>query len=400
MTKAIRILFVTPALPWPHFLGGGGQRTSNVINALQRFADVDLVHLDEVPRPPGYSVPKDVPRQISRFARPYDQSRWKLPTPLPLVLEFSRRWMPDQKLAGWLCEQTMSGTYSLVVFRYSSTAAAFDAARSCRVPFIIDVDDVNWRVTEARYSASHPILSAAGSSMLRRVMLRIWRRAGALWFCNEGDRRHAPRMHSVALPNIPFEPQKRPPCPPNLQSRQILFVGLFHFEPNVDGIERFLHAAWPAVKAAVPSATLRLVGAIPPELAHRWNQYSSVTAAGYVDDVRAEHDASAFTIAPIHVGGGTKTKVIESLFWNRTCVVSPHAYEGLSDMFRDTESVLLGQTDDSFASQCIRLLSDAGLRTALAHAGCKIAREQLNADRFNEIVEMTCHRVLSGQFAP
>jgi len=284
-----------------------------------------------------------------------------------------------------------------VVFKNTGAAAAFGAARSCRVPFIIDVDDVNWKVIESRYASNHPLLSATGSTVLRRVIRRVWRRAGALWFCSDGDRRCAPGSRSIILPNIPFEPQHRPPCPPNLQSQQILFVGLFHFEPNVDGMEQFLAASWPAVKAAVPDVTLRLVGAIAPELAHRWSQLPGVAAAGYVDDIRAEHDASAFTIAPIHVGGGTKTKVIESLFWNRTCVVAPHAYEGLSDMFRDNESVLLGRTDEAFASQCIRLLNDAGLRAALVRTGCRIAREQLSVRRFNEIVEATCLEVMSGQ---
>jgi len=98
MANGVRILFVTPTLPWPHFPGGGGQRTSNIITALRRIGKVDLVHLDEVPRPPGFTAP-DVEGQVARFPRPYEQTRWRLPRPLPLILEFSRRWMPDQKLA-------------------------------------------------------------------------------------------------------------------------------------------------------------------------------------------------------------------------------------------------------------------------------------------------------------
>jgi hypothetical protein len=66
-------------------------------------------------------------------------------------------------------------------------------------------------------------------------------------------------------------------------------------------------------------------------------------------------------------------------------------------MFRDNEGLLLGRTDEAFASQCIRLLNDAGLRAALARTGCRIAREQLSVGRFNKIVEATCLEVMSGQ---
>ena len=48
-------------------------------------------------------------------------------------------------------------------------------------------------------------------------------------------------------------------CRPS-EGSGILFIGPFRYRPNRDGIVRFLRDAWPAVRAAVPSATLTILG--------------------------------------------------------------------------------------------------------------------------------------------
>ena len=116
--------------------------------------------------------------------------------------------------------------------------------------------------------------------------------------------------------------------------RQLLFVGPFRYAPNRDGIVRFLREAWPAIRAAVPEATLLVLGgdesaeAVAQEPAFA---QPGVTVSGHRDDVPALLAQCALTINPLAGIRGSAVKLVEALAAGRVCVSTADGARGFRE---------------------------------------------------------------------
>lgn len=114
-------------------------------------------------------------------------------------------------------------------------------------------------------------------------------------------------------------------------SARLLFVGPFRYGPNREGILRFLREAWPAIRKAVPSATLLVLGgdehvtlgAFDPAFTQ-----PGVEVVGHRDDVPRLLAESALTINPLSGIRGSAVKLVESLAAGRVCVSTTEGARG------------------------------------------------------------------------
>jgi glycosyltransferase involved in cell wall biosynthesis len=120
---------------------------------------------------------------------------------------------------------------------------------------------------------------------------------------------------------------------------------------------------FPAVRAQVPSATLRIVGANPPaSLAASAREGVEVT--GEVPDVLPWLNDAALIVAPLRLGAGMRVKVVEALAHGKAVVASPRAIEGLD--VTDGVHVALADTDAEFVAKIVALLRSPTTRAAHA----------------------------------
>ena len=117
-------------------------------------------------------------------------------------------------------------------------------------------------------------------------------------------------------------------------SSQMLFLGPFRYAQNLEGIRLFLCHAYPAIKAAVPAASLLILGGdqAPARIAGdaAFSQ-SGVTVLEHREDVSALLSASALTLNPLAGICGSSIKVIESLAAGRVCVSTEDGARGFID---------------------------------------------------------------------
>lgn len=116
-------------------------------------------------------------------------------------------------------------------------------------------------------------------------------------------------------------------------SLRVLFIGPFRYRPNFDGIVRFLRAAWPAIRAAVPMATLTILGG--DEQATMTGDEPAfgapgVEVCGHRDDVPDLLAACALTINPLAEIRGSAIKLVESLAAGRLCVSTADGARGFA----------------------------------------------------------------------
>jgi polysaccharide biosynthesis protein PslH len=138
----------------------------------------------------------------------------------------------------------------------------------------------------------------------------------------------------------------------------LIFTGSLRFAPNHDAMTWFLNEIFPAVRAEVPGVRLTITGdagSQPPVTD------PNVVLTGQVADVRSLVAASAISLAPIRVGGGTRLKILEAMALRTPVVATTKAVEGLEA--RNGEHVLIADTPAEFADAVRRLLRDpAGAR--------------------------------------
>jgi glycosyltransferase involved in cell wall biosynthesis len=123
-----------------------------------------------------------------------------------------------------------------------------------------------------------------------------------------------------------FRPQNTP-----RRADRLLFLGSLDWRPNLDGVRLLLDRVFPAVRAAVPSARLCLVGRNPPEALRRQAAAEpGVELFGDVPDVRPHLTGCGLMVVPLRIGGGSRLKILEALATETPVVSTRVGAEGLN----------------------------------------------------------------------
>jgi len=152
----------------------------------------------------------------------------------------------------------------------------------------------------------------------------------------------------------------------------VLLPGSFSWVPNVDGALRFLAEGWPRVRAAVPTARLRIAGKAPPSrLREAAGRAAGVTLAADVPSMEDEFATATVVVVPLWVGAGARVKIVEAMAARVPVAATPLAVEGLA-----LEPELHYACADDAASlgeQVAALLGNPAERTRLAATGRALA---------------------------
>jgi glycosyltransferase involved in cell wall biosynthesis len=240
----------------------------------------------------------------------------------------------------------------------------------------LDLDDVE-SVTNARLGA---LYRSTGKSALGDAADREANRCATLeaevlgtfdrvYVCSRLDQQRLQgraRAEVRVLPNaLPLSspPHFKPPAMPFT----FMFVGTLGYYPNEDAVAYFSSAVLPLLRAVAPVACrLVVIGNGPADVMQRLRAAPEVEVVGPVADVGPWYADADVIVVPVRAGGGTRIKVLEAFAHGRPVVSTSVGIEGIE--VQPEEHVLVGDTPDAFARQCVRLMSDATLGHRLAAA--------------------------------
>lgn len=275
---------------------------------------------------------------------------------------------PDARERDFLQARLTARPAEVVIANYFTMAAAFDLPAARRAVKVVLTHDVFGRRREAfrRFG-----LRADLPDELIDGELLFLRQADVVVAIQETDRRWLQeRLPAARVVCLPYWPAPRF-CRSEPAAPECLFVGADSFV-NRHGLTWFIDRIWPLVRAAVPSARLRLCG---PLVAEGLPAAEGVEFAGVVPSLDGAYAQAAVAVVPLLIGSGQKIKTMEALAFGRPVVTTPEGAEGLP------QGVLqqLQPLDDpaALAGRLVRLLSDrdercrveAGQREAFLAAG-------------------------------
>ncbi len=410
-----QILFLCPGVPHPPF-HGAPQRNHLLYESLRSVGDVATVVV-------GHNKPlceEDLrtlrkthnligvlePRKLGQTGA------FRLLHPLhPRRIEFlaraigdaDREYRPQRHLRETIREIIAREQITLVVGRYAHIIGKTGAADLA--PTLLDIDDLQPEMLERsiQHRRTSGIASRLEKRRLRRLRARLparFEQYAGLWVANPNHRSFPGLERASLLPNVPYTSYTKPdlsPEPSDAASRTLLFVGNLGHNPNLFGLERFIHLSWPVVRNAVPDARLDIVGSGNTEGARRrMGEPAGVHYRGLIEDLDEAYAQAALSIVPIYDGSGTNIKVAESLYHGRATVVTPFALREYAPHLSANESVLVGNSDAELAEACIRLLTDNTLRDSIAATGRETIRTRFSFSVFRERVVAEVQRVLNG----
>jgi glycosyltransferase involved in cell wall biosynthesis len=174
------------------------------------------------------------------------------------------------------------------------------------------------------------------------------------------------------------------------ESGTVVFTGSMDWLANIDGVEFFMDAVWPAISRVRPRARCVIVGRSPPQaLVDRARARTlNWEFTGFVDDVRPfVHNAHVYVI-PLRVGGGTRIKVYEAMAMGCPVVSTRIGVEGLP--VEHDRHYLEADSADAMAAAVLSLLDDRERSDQLSLQARKHVEENMSARRAAQVFEEIC----------
>lgn len=145
----------------------------------------------------------------------------------------------------------------------------------------------------------------------------------------------------------------------------ILFTGAFHRELNKQSAKYLYYEIYPEIKKNIPDVKIVFAGANPDKEMLSWAERDkSVIITGFVDNLFEYYFKCSVFVAPMFIGGGVITKIIEAMYCGCPVVTSEIGNEGICA--KDGESVLISKTSYDFVQKINMLLNDNELRIKIA----------------------------------
>jgi len=157
----------------------------------------------------------------------------------------------------------------------------------------------------------------------------------------------------------------------------VLFVGGFSHQPNLDAVEWFCSNVWPAVHAALPSARFIVVGSNPPEALKKL-QNERVEIKGFVseNELTSIYNSVKLVVIPLRYGAGVKGKTVEAMHYGLPVVTSDFGIEGMPG---NLDFIIPQNNAAAFATEITRLYNSNTALTGMSAAAAQYINEHFTA---------------------
>lgn len=373
----MRILIVTPLLPYPRAVGAGALVMDRQLRelaarhevALASFAGPDPVERDALAelRREGleiHAVWRPGWRGLSRWRRrlrlAWRWSRGSSPLRTLLFQEAEMQRLLDRLLTGERFDLLQVEDNAMASYRYRT-----------RIPAVLAEYEVR--------AAASPggLLGEPDERRWGPYQAAVWRRFDRLQVFTRRDAAAAAAIAPDLADRIRTNPFGVDPLPPADPSReapgQTVFVGGFRHPPNVEGALWLGREIFPRLQARCPGARLTIVGDHPPA-AVRALRERGIEVTGRVPAVEPFLERAAVVLAPLRTGGGMRMKVLQAMAMGKAVVATPLAAEGVAAPGGEPALALAGDAE-GFAARTAALLADPAERAALGRRARAVVSE-------------------------
>lgn len=256
-------------------------------------------------------------------------------------------------------------------------------------PVIVDSVDVHYLRFHRKARITNDINDIAEMEETKRRELAIYSQADITLTVTEEDARILIKENKNitvrTLPNI----HRLIHSTSDRDENQIVFVGGFSHEPNIDAAVYFCEDILPKIRKVIPKARFTIVGSNPTQrIRNLGNDFTTVT--GYVPSTTPYLQKSRVSVAPLRYGAGMKGKIGEAMAHGLPVVTTSIGAEGMG--LTDRENIIVADSPETFSKAVVELMLDNSLYNKIQ----KNAMEHIAKNFTPEIIGMKMEQILTG----
>jgi GT2 family glycosyltransferase/glycosyltransferase involved in cell wall biosynthesis len=280
----------------------------------------------------------------------------------------------------------------VLMYRAPVAGAVFDMVRrhAPKAMIIFDTVDLHFLRLEREAEIGGDAEHKRAAQRMKQAELDLIRKSDATIVLSRFERdllrQLTPEARVFEIPIV-----REVPAPSSTrwnERRDIVFVGGFEHQPNVDAVKWFLAEVMPRLQSRGFAGDFVVVGSSMPGHIKALER-PGVVMRGFVQDLEGFFSQVRLSVAPLRYGAGLKGKVISSLSYGVPVVATRVAVEGGG--FIDGEHVLVGDEPDEMAEAIMRLYGDAELWARHSRAGRAFFIERFSvaavAGKLQELLE-------------
>jgi len=389
-SKRLRILILTPSIPYPPNWGFGirvyqfirylAQRHQVTVLAYARSDEADKVTELETTGAKVYTLPppfttaagKRRAQALSLFSRTSFQTSSLCKNEMQSTL---RKLLSEQP-------------YDIIQVE-SSQLSNFEYVGNAKT--VLDEHNIEYELLQRMYHTERSPLRRIYNGLeyykFRREEQRSWRHVDACVFTSAREEqmvaRQLPRKTTIVAPNgVDIDYFK--PIATTVIPDSLVFTGLISYRPNTDAVLYFAREILPLILRERQRARFYVVGMGATEEVQQLAG-PNIVITGEVPDVRPYVQQAAAFVVPLRMGSGTRLKVLEGLAMSKPMVSTTVGCEGIC--VNHEEHLLIADEPAAFAGQVIRLLRDHDLGGRLGKAGRALVEQQYSWPSVVQILE-------------
>ena len=223
---------------------------------------------------------------------------------------------------------------------------------------VVDTVDIHYRRAFSKYLVTKNPKDLSVAEKTKSEELLTYRKADVIVTVTNEDgevlNNDCPVLNIKTIPNI-HDPVM---SPQENDNRNLLFVGGFSHDPNVDAMLHFCEQIFPAIRVAVPDCKLTIIGSNPPEEIRRL-QSDFIQVTGFAPSLDPFFRNSCVSVAPLRFGAGMKGKVGEAMSRGLPVVTTSIGAQGMGLVHR--HNAMICDSPSEYAASVVELIRNRGL---------------------------------------
>lgn len=408
----MRVLMITPYLPYP-FVSGGHVRVYNLIKNLSQEHEITLLCY----------IRSDGEKHNVQHLMPYCADVLTVPrrptrSPFNLFMTMFSKYPGHVVVNGFskemqekIVELTSLSSFDVIhIEHYHAAQPALAVRDSIACPLLLSEQGVEFLVYERHFREhKNPITRLMGSldaKKMKAYEIETIKKFDTCIEVSESDLQYV----STLLPQVNFEVvpngvdcsfyvykkmASRPKSPSGVADAlelepKLLFTGTFRFFGNVDAVLYFCERILGGIRNEFPNVKLDVVGIDPPKVVVRLAS-ENIFVKGYlsIEEYRDNLANCAVFVAPLRSGSGTKMKILEAMAMGKAVVTTSIGIEGIEA--EPGKEVMIADDPEDFAEKVIELLSNPQLRDQIGARARKLVESKHDwkpiAKKLSEIYE-------------
>lgn len=387
----MKILLVSPFLPYPGVPHAGGKLVYYLLSSLAREHSVHLVSRI-------FPEEEEHLALLGKIVAGLDTVAAKGPLVPGSFLSLARTVASYRHLARKAHEVLRRERFDFCQVEYTETAVFFSPPPN--LPSALSLHDVIAKPARRRYELSRGVgkmIAWVGWRIRRSLEERAISRFRLSFTLSDVDREWAERLYPLGR----FRVLRYPAgleflgLPRREIHGRVLFVGTLNRPQNMEAVRYIVHKVWPSVRNRCPDAEFRVVGAgMTDAFREELKRVPGVRAIGRVERVEDEYMSAGVFVAPILEGGGIIVKILDAMAAGVPVVTTPYGNEGIGAA--SGEEILVADQPGRFAEAVVRFLLDGAENARTGEAGRRFVGKCFSPEAFAVVVNSTL-RELAGK---